>query len=178
MYKEDLLWVWSVWGASIKRTNRYPPPINNIHSQVSESKYQGVVASLWPVATVQGAETLNICIKKTCYEYEVCVGPQSKELTDTHLLYQQHPLSGLREQISGCDGILMTTRNCSRCWNTLYMYEEDLLWVWSVWWTSIITTNRNLPPTPTTSTLVWVWVWVHHHHHYLSHYQRVCISLE
>ena len=26
-----------------------------------------------------------------------------------------------------------------RCWNTLYMYEEDLLWVWSGWGASIIT---------------------------------------
>jgi hypothetical protein len=38
-------------------------------------------------------------MKKTSYEYEVGGGPQSKELTETHLLYQQHPLSaGLREQ--------------------------------------------------------------------------------
>ena len=26
MYKEDLLWVWREWGASIRRTNRDPPP--------------------------------------------------------------------------------------------------------------------------------------------------------
>ena len=90
----------------------------HLRSQVSGSKYQGVAASLWPVAAVEGAQTLNICIKKTYNEYEACGGPQSKELTETHLLYQQHPLSGLREQISGCGGILMTGSHCSRCWST------------------------------------------------------------
>ena len=29
------------------------------------------------VATVQGAETFYICIKKTCHEYEVIEWPQS-----------------------------------------------------------------------------------------------------
>ena len=51
---------------------------NDIHSQVSESKYQGVAASLWPVATVVGAETLYICIKKTCYELAVVGGLNHK----------------------------------------------------------------------------------------------------
>jgi len=51
---------------------------NNMHSQVSESKYQGVAASLWPVvATVEGAETLNICTKKSCSEYEGNGGSES-----------------------------------------------------------------------------------------------------
>ena len=64
----------------------------------------------------------------------------------THLLYQQHPLPGPRGQISGCGGILMTGSHGWRCWNTLYMYEEDLLWVWREWGVSIISTNRHLPP--------------------------------
>jgi hypothetical protein len=33
----------------------------------------------------------------------------------------------------------MNTSHSSRCWNTLYMYEVDLLWVWMVWEASIIT---------------------------------------
>jgi len=65
------------WGGSIISTNSDPPPINDIHSQVSESKYQGVAASLWPVAMVEGAELHYICIKKTCYEYELNGGAQS-----------------------------------------------------------------------------------------------------
>ena len=60
MYEEDLLWVWSGWGTLIKRTNRDPPPIPTTstlsRSQRAESKYQGVTAYLWPVATVTGAE--------------------------------------------------------------------------------------------------------------------------
>ncbi len=61
--------------------------------------------------------------------------------------------TGLRGQISGCGCILMTGSHCSRCWIALYMYKEDLLWVWSVWGASIKRTNRDPPPIPTTSTL-------------------------
>ena len=78
MYKEDLLWVWSVWGVSIIRTNWDPLPIPTTSTlKTSESKYQGVAASSWPVATVEGDELHYICIEKTCYEYEVCGGSQS-----------------------------------------------------------------------------------------------------
>ena len=64
------------------------------------------------VAAVAGAHLHYICIKKTCYEYEGNVGPQSKELTETHLLYQQHLLSAPSGQISGCGSILMTGSHC------------------------------------------------------------------
>ena len=33
--------------------------------------------------------------------------------------------------------------HCSRCWNLLYIYKEDLPWVWTVWGFSIISTNRD-----------------------------------
>ena len=66
MYKEDLIWVWSGWGVSILRTNRDPPPTprkSTLRSQVPESRYQVGVASLWPLATAAGAETLYLCMK-------------------------------------------------------------------------------------------------------------------
>jgi hypothetical protein len=100
-------------------------------------KYQARAACLWPVATVAGANTHYICMKKICYEYEV--GGGLNHTNSTHLLHQGDPLSGPRRKISGCGGILMTTSHSSRCWNTLYMYEVDLLWVWMVWEASIIT---------------------------------------
>ena len=49
---------------------------NYIHSQVPEGIHEGVVA-LWPLEIVAGAETLYICMKKTCYEYEGNGGSQS-----------------------------------------------------------------------------------------------------
>jgi len=61
------------------------------------SQSKAGAASLCPVATVEGAETLNICIKKSCSEYEVCGGPQSKEVTETHLL---STTSTLHSQVS------------------------------------------------------------------------------
>ena len=113
-------------------THSHSDSFSFTYSQVPEGKYQGVAASLWPVATVQGAELHYICIKKTCYEYEVLEGLNHKN-KQRPTSYQQHPLSGPRGQISGCGCILMTSSHCSRCWIALYMYKEDLLWVWSVW---------------------------------------------
>ena len=37
----------------------------------------------------------------------------------------------------------MTTGHSRRCWNTIYMYEEDFLWVWSGWGFSIICNSRT-----------------------------------
>ena len=104
IYKEDLLWVWTGWGFLIISTNWESTfCTHDIHSQVIESKNQGVVASIWPIATVAGAELHYICIKKTCYEISCW----------------------------GC--ILMTTSRSTWCWNALHIYELDLLWVWSGW---------------------------------------------
>jgi len=47
----------------------------------------------------------------------------------------------------------MTCSHCRRFWIALYMYKEDLLWVWQVWGALIIRTKRDPPPIPTTSTL-------------------------
>jgi hypothetical protein len=65
---------------------------------------------------------------------------------------QGHPLSGSIERISGWCCMLKTTGHCSRCWNTLYMYKEDLIWVWGEWGASNIRTNRDPTPIPTTTT--------------------------
>ena len=48
-----------------------------IHSRVPESIYKAGATSLWPIATVAGAEVHYIWIKKTSYEYEVGGGSQS-----------------------------------------------------------------------------------------------------
>ena len=50
------------------------------------------------------------------------------------------PLLYLSKAISGWSCNFMTTSHCSRCWNTFYMYEVNLLWVWSGWDASIIAT--------------------------------------
>ena len=88
---------------------------------------------------------LYIYIKKTSYEYEGNGGSQSLELTETHLRHKGDPLSGSgpRGQISGWRHTLMNRSHCWRWSNTLYMYKEDLLWVWTGWGVSIISTNRG-----------------------------------
>ena len=63
-------------------------------------------------------------------------------------------------------GILMTTSHRRRCWNTLYMYEADLRWVWIGWVASIITYNMihlmlvNARPRPPWHWETWFSVWV------------------
>jgi hypothetical protein len=42
---------------------------------------------------------------------------------------------------SGWSCILMSCSRCRRCWIALYMYKEDLLWVWSGCEASIIRTH-------------------------------------
>jgi hypothetical protein len=42
----------------------------------------------------------------------------------------------------------MTYSRCTKCWIALYMYDEDLLWVWSGWHR----TYRDPPASPTTTT--------------------------
>ena len=67
-------------------------------------------------------------------------------------------------QVGG--GILMTTSHRRRCWNTLYMYEADLRWVWIGWVASIITYNMihlmlvNARPRPPWHWETWFSVWV------------------
>ena len=63
--------------------------------------------------------------------------------------------------ISGWDCILMTTGHSRSCWNTIYIYQVDLLWVWSGWDVSIISYSTllvrlqvNHLPLP-----LWLWDW-------------------
>ena len=84
IYKEDLLWVWTVWGVSIISTNR---------GSKCESMH-------------------NITFRSM-------------------------------EHISGWSYTLMTRSHCWRCSNAIYIYKEDLLWVWTVWGVSIISSNRG-----------------------------------
>ena len=140
------------------------PPSTIIHVGITVGLTFGV-ASLWPLATMLGYRlwnTLYMFKIDPLWVWSVC-GLSIIQPTATVTLSPAP--TGLREQISGCGCILMTGSHCSRCWNTLYIYKEDLLWVWSVWGTSIKRTNRDPPPIPTTSTLrsqrADIRVWLH-----------------
>jgi hypothetical protein len=138
-----------------KKPSELPTTTTTTTTLPLQEQYQAGGASLWPLATVAGAETLYIYIKQTCYEYEVCGGFNHKNQQGIQLWHQEgHLLSGSIEQISGWSCILMTTSHCSRCWIALYMYKEDLMWVWREWGASNIRrTNRDPPATPRRSTL-------------------------
>ena len=86
MYDVDLIWVWSVWGASIITFT-----IINYFSE--KPAHLLLLLLLWL-------------------------------LDQVYVRLGMHPYD---------------TNHIRRCWHTSYMYELDLLWVWSVWNASIIT---------------------------------------
>jgi hypothetical protein len=69
--KPATIWVWLAWGAAIiwysmiQAWTEWTPPL--IFFPLSQSRYQVGVASIWLPATIEGIETLYICMKKTCY---------------------------------------------------------------------------------------------------------------
>jgi hypothetical protein len=159
MYKEDLLWVWRERGASIIRTNRDPsaPPTtsNNIHSQTWA----------WPQTTVAGAETLYIYMKMIWMSIIIrwvgCLKTFSmitnyKSKTERILIAAASCcccwffLPPRVVSVWGCI-LIMTTRQSRRCWNTVHMYEVDLLWVWTGW---VPTINGNLQHIANQETLL------------------------
>ena len=132
-----------------------------------KSRYQVGIASLWPLATASGTESLYLCMKKTSYEYEMGWGSQSYVTVEPHgktkRISYQCWFYLFHKQISGWDCILMTTSHSSRYGKSLQMYEEDLLWVWSGLGFSIICNSRTpwqnqnqenhlLPPLPDCET--------------------------
>jgi hypothetical protein len=72
-----------------------------------------------------------------------CLNHNLQHATLVHVRYQVNllllPLWCETKHISGWGFVLMTTSHSGRCWNKLYMYEVDLIWVWSGWGASIIT---------------------------------------
>ena len=137
MYEEDLLWVWMVWGVSIMRINRDPPPTQRRSTLRSQRADTDIRSCLWPLATVAGAQSLYmICMKKTCYEYEMDVGSQSYVTVEPHGKTKRISyLAGFSspiEQITVWSCILMTCSHYSRYWIALYVYKEDLLRVMSL----------------------------------------------
>jgi hypothetical protein len=139
MYKEDLLWVWREQGASIIRTNRDPPATLTI------TTYLCTLRSLIIVSPLHNPNPnwYQVYMKSTCYEYEVC-GVQKSYPTSCYkwetewITYCHCDCVPKHIAIAGWGWIHMTTSHCRRCWNTIYMYEVNLLKVWSGWGASII----------------------------------------
>jgi hypothetical protein len=53
----------------------------------------------------------------------------------------------LEPSIIICQVGVASSSHSRRCWNTVYMYKVDRLWVWSVWGASIIRTYNMLQAT-------------------------------
>ena len=78
MYGEDLMWVRSGWRVGCRNHNRTPATsykkcrthtLSYCALTVRPGICQAGIASIWPLATVEGAETFYMCMKLTCDEY-------------------------------------------------------------------------------------------------------------
>jgi hypothetical protein len=95
--------------------------------------YQAEIPSLWPLATEDGADAHLICMKWLgCPDHNQLDDPSEKPSESLATTFSFRP-----KRISGWGYIFMTTSHSRsrsrRCQNPCYMYEVDLLWVWSVW---------------------------------------------
>jgi hypothetical protein len=162
-----LIWVSVVWGPNLQQYHyhyfhRTIPNQNQTKlgqgQDYCDDTSVGGVSTHSLTASYRVWQAHYTCMKCIWYEFEVDEKSQSYPTATACPQWESHsesynPTTGHREQITGWSCILMTCSCCSRCWIALYMYEEDLLWVWSEWGASIIRTNRDPPPTPRRSTL-------------------------
>ena len=101
---------------------------------------------IWPPATVDNATTLHTHSRSCMHKEDLLwVSNVWGASIITWSILQ------VRTQVNLLPHLMWNTAYISaglhpndrkRCWNTLYMYEEDLLWVWSVWGASIKTYSR------------------------------------
>jgi hypothetical protein len=101
-------------------------------------------------------------MKSICYEYEVGGWFQlytRNSVKNPHTFILHYCFYPLTEQFRlGLHPYHMTTSHNSRRWNTLYMNEVNLLWVWSGWGALIITYSILQVMNPHTLLLpLWLW---------------------
>jgi hypothetical protein len=112
-------------------------PTTATETSLRPSIYQCGVASLWSLAAVEGTETHYIYMKMIWHEYEVYAVPDPSETPDsptaaTFYFYCDFETKHISTTLSDWGCILMTISSSSRWWNTLYIYDKELIWVWSV----------------------------------------------
>jgi hypothetical protein len=134
----DLLWVWSVYGASIIIYSKIQVRNQKNHLlplRLWDPAYiRLTLKSLWPLATKYDTDALYICIKCICDEYEVDGVASIITYSKIQVRTRENHLLSLRlwdpayirlafASLSPLAGVEGT--------ETLYMYKVDLLWVWS-----------------------------------------------
>jgi hypothetical protein len=146
-----------------------------MHPTCKSSKYQCGVASLWPQTTVASAETLYIYIWRWSGMSIRWVGclktfnmindykSKTERILDTAACCCWFFLPPRVDIVWGC--ILMTTSQSRMRWNTVYMYEVDLLYEYEVGGfpqsygnlQHIASEKPRDSPTATATTLYFVW---------------------
>jgi hypothetical protein len=151
MYEIDLLWVSRGWGAPIILQQRQPMSKTNRISYCCFTTLREQISGLGCILMTNSHSSRGW---NTLYMYEIDMLWVWREWGFPIILQQRKPMSKtnrisycrfntLSEQISGWGCILMTNSHSSRCWNTLYMYEIDLLWVSRGWGVPIILQQRK-----------------------------------
>ena len=151
MYEIDLLWVSRGWGAPIILQQRQPMSKTNRISYCCFTTLREQISG-WGCILMTNSHSSRGW--NTLYMYEIDMLWVWRGWGVPIILQQRKPMSKtnrisycrfntLSEQISGWGCILMTNSHSSRCWNTLYMYEIDLLWVSRGWGVPIILQQRK-----------------------------------
>jgi hypothetical protein len=135
MYEVDLRWVWSEWGATMviysmlqvrNRENHLLPLLltDPAYIRLALHPYEH-----WPQNMIQKhfiyvCKRSDVSVKWVGYFNHLCYKWESERIT------YHWGCDWETKHLSGWGCMLMTTGHCSRCWNTLYMNEVDLIWVW------------------------------------------------
>ena len=145
VYEVDLIWVWSGWGILIISHSIYKWETEWITS-ITETSTLSDQISLWGwILMIPGQS--GRCWN-TLYIYKVNLqwvwsGWDAPITTHSMLQVQEQERNWvylLPDQAkSGWGCILMIAGHSGGCWNTVYMYNKDLVWVWSDLGVSIIT---------------------------------------
>ena len=163
MYEEDLIWVWNGLGFSIICNSRTP--------------WQNQ-ANLLPVLVYLSHEQISgwDCILMTTSHSSRCWNTLYKYKVDIDMLWVWsgwdapiiiNSMIQVRNQVNHLLASLCCEPSIyqvgavplfSRRWKTTYMYEEHLLWVWSVWGVLIIRNSRT-PWQNQVNHLLYLWLW-------------------
>jgi hypothetical protein len=145
MYKEDLLWVWREWGAWIIRTNRYPPPIpttSTLRSEIANIRvwrhpydHHSHCSRCWNLFYIYKEDLPWVWMAWGTSIIRTNRYPPPVPTTSTLMSQRAY----IRLELHPYDH----RSHCSRCWNLLYIYKEDLPWVWTGRGVSIMSTNRD-----------------------------------
>ena len=163
IYKEDLLWVWTGWGLSISAAHTSEKPSDS-YTPTAPALCGDKYISAWGdilMTTSHSSRCWN-----TLYKYKVDIdmlwvwSGWDAPIIINSMIQVRNQVNHLLASLC-CEPSIYQVGVVplfSRRWKTTYMYEEHLLWVWSVWGVLIIRNSRT-PWQNQVNHLLYLWLW-------------------